>query len=391
MDFFYDLVYGRLDFYACGGFLELFMSCCKKNGVRLKNLKCSNGSVNGSMRRIDLENVLDAAKKSGMEIEISERFGFPDFFIRYRKRVGIPIGIFLFFVLTGMLSSFVWSVDISGTDIIPIEEFTMALQENGLKKGALCEHIQCDDIEFALSKKYPELLWINVFRAGSRVFVTVREREDISFEKEEIFSNIVASKDGEIVRADIFSGEGVLYPGTAVVKGDLLVSGIDTFRDGTVRFLDCEAVVKARTKNYINCCSAREIDVQRIEKCKDKYFLYFFGLKLPVNFVDKSDSFTQNGYFFSSGDVVYPLGIIREQHKTFAAEHISLSDKQAVLMAFYDFSVAAFELYRNADVLERKINISKTNGVTVDGEFFCVEDIALKKRFTVESDGTVIR
>lgn len=391
MELFYDLIYGRIDFQVDGGFLELFMSRCKKEDIRLKNVKREGETVYGAVRRIDLKNLYSAATVSGMNVKIIKRFGFPDIFIRYRRRMGIPFGIFIFFILTGILSSFVWSVDISGAEIIPLEEFTAALQENGIKKGALCERIQCDDAEFVLSKKYPELLWINVYRAGSRIFVTVREREDMSFEKEEIYSNIVAAKDGEIVRADIFSGEGILYPGTAVVKGDLLVSGVDTFKDGTVRFLDCDAVVRARTKNYVNCCSAKEIEVQKIEKCKEKYFLYFFGLKLPVSFVDKSDDFTENGYFFCSGDIIFPVGIIRQQHKTFVDEHISLSEKQAVLLAFYDFSVASFNIYKNTEVLERKISISTKEGATVDAEFLCIEDIAQKKRFTVESDGTVIR
>lgn len=392
MRFLYDAIYGRISFCAREGFCELFLSLCNEKEIQLENVKRREDGIDADVRRFELKKVFEAASSSGMNIKITRRRGLPDILIKYRKRLGIPFGILLFAVIIGWLGCFVWSVDISVSEnIIPYEEFVSVLEANGIRKGVLSRNIDYRDVEYILCEKYPQLQWINIRCVGSRIFVTARQREEQSFDKEEIYSNIVASKDGEIVRADIFSGEGVLYPGTAVVRGDLLVSGIDTFRDGAVRFLDAKAVINAITVNYVNCFSAREIQVKRTDYCKDRYLLYMFGLETVVLPCDKCENFTENAYFFSSSDVVFPLGIIRQNHKTMKAVSITLDEGQSSLLAFYDFSTASLALYEKVQVLEREISLNTEGGVSIDGRYKCIEDIAEKKRFTVESEDTPIR
>lgn len=378
-----DILFGRISFEISDGFTELFLSECKREDISLKNVRVRNNIITATVNRHELKRVYAAAKKSGNSVKILKRYGLPDFLIRYRKRLGIPCGILLFALILGFLGSFVWSVDIAGLESIPAEEIERVLYEAGIKKGALYENLQCKDAEYILYNEFPEISWVNVLPIGSRVFVTVKERTELSADDGSTYSNIIASKDGEIVRADIFVGDGFFYPGSAVEKGELLASGVINFRDGRVRFVDCEAVVLARTKNRINSFAPVKIEAWSEKKCKDNYFLYFFGLKVPLNLGVKGSDFTENGYFFDTADIIFPIGLIRRHYSQLNKKEINLSPSQAKLIAFFDFAENAVPLYESAEILERNITFSQGNVMSFEGSFLCVEDIAEKKIFTV--------
>lgn len=386
-----DILFGRISFEICDGFAELFLSECKRDDIHLGNVRIKNNTVTACVKRHELKRVYSAAKKSGNSVKILKRYGLPDFLIRYRKRLGLPCGILLFALILGFLGSFVWSIDIEGIENIPAEEIERVLYEAGIRKGALYENLQCKDAEYILYNEFPEISWVNVLPIGSRVFVTVKERTDLSADDSITYSNIIASKSGEIVRADIFVGDGFFYPGSAVEKGDLLASGVINFRDGRVKFVDCDAVVLARTKNQINSFAPVKIEAQSEIECKENYLLYFFGLKIPLGLGVKGSDFTENGYFFDTADIIFPVGLIRRHYTELNKKEISLSPAQAKLIAFCDFAENTVPLYETAEILERNITFSEGNVMSFEGSFLCVEDIAEKKIFTVNERETDLR
>lgn len=386
-----EIFFGKISFEVKDGFSDLFLSHCRKSGIVLNNLKISDNVISASVTRYSIENVFKAAEESGNTVKIIKRYGLPDVFIRYRKRLGIPLGLLVFAVILGFLGSFVWSVDISGTEKIPLENIERVLFETGIRKGALCENLQCRDAEFVLYNTFPEISWVNVLPVGSRVFVTVKERTDISADDSTVYSNIIAAKSGEIVRADIFVGEGFFYPGSAVEKGDMLASGVITFRDGRVKFVDCEGVVLARTKNTVNSFAPNRFEAMRTQVCKEKYLLYFFGLRIPLGVSVKAEDFTENRYFLTIPDIVLPLGLVRRHFVTLENKEIILEDCEAKLMAFYDFSKASLPLYKASQVIEREISFSDGDVVNFEAKYICVEDIAEKKIFTVNERDADLR
>ncbi len=379
-----DFVFGCVVFCAQGGFCEEFISECSKRKIVICNLKRNGGKICGSVHYHDMESIFSAGEKSGMEISITSRKGLPDFIIRYRKRFGIPLGLLIFTLITAVLHSVIWSIDITGLEKIPEEEIVSVLENSGIKTGVFSEAVNCKELEYSLYDTFDDISWVNVHITGTRMFVDISEVKEKEHLKTEDYSNIIALKDGEIINAEIFCGEGKLYPGTAVVKGDLLVSGIVNHRDGSVKFVDSEAKIFARTKNFVSSTIPLSFSVKKLGVCKDIYLLSFFGVRLPLGISVKADSFTENRYYFSNPGVIFPIGLIRKHTYSFEEEEICLEEKSALLLTFRDFSLSVLKVYKNCEILSKSISVKFSGNAEIYGDFLCVEDIALKKSFTVE-------
>lgn len=383
----HDLLFGKIIFTAKDGFRNMFFSLCRDYKISLSELSDKEGVLIFSVTQRDIAAVIKAAEKSAMTIEIIKRYGLPHLFYRYRKRLGIPIGCFVFMVIIRLLTLMIWSVEIIGNERISTEELNKILAVNGVVQGVFSDSIQSNDIEFILYNEFEELSWVKVYITGSRVFVEVRERDmEMPSEDNNQYSNIIASKDGEIVRADIFSGEGKIYPGTAVVKGDMLVNGVITFSDLSVKFVNSDAEVFARTKNHVSAGAGLTITASIPVDISYGMSLYFFGLTFPDVKNDKENYFTIDRKYFESADVVFPIGYMIKNQLFFSKGQIELSPAQAALLAFSDFSKASFEIYKNTEVLDRNISMDFSSEVRIKAEYQCVEDIALEQKFTVNEE-----
>ena len=381
---------GKAYFSAKNGFVDRFIENCKVNNITLKNVNIISDGITAEIYLSDRDKIFSIAEKSGMTIAIIKKSGLPYIYSKYSKRYGIPVGLILAVAVAVLLTSMIWSVEISGTEKIPQEMIVSSLEEFGVKRGVFSDTIQKKDVEFYLESSFEELSWVSVYCVGSRVFVEVREREpQLHDENEGVISNIIASKDGEVIRADIYQGEGKIYPGTAVVKGDLLVSGVVNMRDGSVKFVNSKADINALTKNVLNTSSAMKIRAEEVIFNKDIYTLYFFGLKLPLGFGDKENSFTENRYFIKSRDIVFPVGLLRKSYIQTSENEINLSGEKALLIASYDFAVSALGIYESTVVLSREIKYDFSDQITVEGNFICEENIALRKEFFVDDSGSI--
>ncbi|MBR3768410.1 MAG: sporulation protein YqfD [Clostridia bacterium] len=382
-----DILYGKITFSVKNGFCDLFLAECRKSGIPLFDIIKTDEGLKGFVRQKDLKALMKVCEKSGMELSVLSRKGLPNMFFRYRRRLGVPIGVLLFFCIIWVLSSMIWSVEITGLQKIPEETVVSLLEATGISKGVFSESLQCDDVEFFLANNLQELSWVSVYVAGSRVFVDIRERVDeTEITDAKNYSNIIAAKDGEVIRADIYEGEGKIYPGTPVIKGDMLVNGVVTFTDGSVKFVNSEADIWARTQNHISSSSAMNITAEKTVVCKDRYSLYFFGIKIPFGKSDKAENFTESKYFFESADIVFPLGVIRENFYELTPNQIEISDIKAALIAFSDFSKASMKLYGEAKILERDIKMYYSSQISIEAKYLCEENIALEKSFTVNSE-----
>ncbi len=381
---FSDFIFGLIHFYVSGGFADEFIENCSKSKALIFNLKRTGNEISGACRFSEIEKINEAAESSGMTLTVTKRYGLPHLFYRYRKRYGIPAGLLIFTVITAILHSVIWSVEISPTEFIPSEQIIETLKEAGFCEGVFSDTVSCKEAEYLLYEKFEDISWVNARITGSRLFVTVSEVKAKEKLKTDKFTNIVAGKDGEIINAEIYKGEGKIYPGTAVVKGDMLISGIVNHRDGSVKFVDCEGKIFARTKNFLQSSIPQKINVSRLKVCKDICFPVFFGITLKDVHNVKDLCFTESRYFCDGGDVTFPIGLIRKHIYGFEDVVLELTDNECALLCFRDFSFLSVKLYENAEILDAEISKTSENAAQFSGSFLCIEDIAVKKEFTVE-------
>lgn len=381
---FSHFVFGIASFIVKDGFPDEFIEYCSRQKIIIYNLRLTGNEISGSVHFADILSLTEAAEKCGMQLEITGRSGLPHIICRYKRRYGIPAGLLLFTVITAILHSVLWSIDITPTEIIPRERITEVLNEAGARVGVFTDTVDCKEAEYLLYDKFDDISWVNVRIAGTRMFVSISEVKKKEKLKKECFSNIVALKDGEIINAQIFKGDGKIYPGTAVVKGDLLVSGIKNHFDGSVEFVDSEAQIYARTKSYIASRIPSSVNVKIYSKCKDIYLPVFFGISPAEVLSVKTNSFTESAYYTDIGDVILPIGIKRIHKYTLEDAVLELTENEASLLCFRDFSFLCMGVYEKAEILESDISLSFEEAAELSGSFLCIEDIAHKKEFTVE-------
>lgn len=370
---------------ASDGFVDIFLSECRRKNIKIKDFHKQNDGLFFKIDYSEFNNLKKAAELSGMRLKIIKRKGLPILFFRYRKRYGIPLGLLLSLIIYFILSSMIWSIDIKGNIIVSDEELNYFLQENGIRTGQFSETISGNDLEFMIENSFENVSWVSASVIGSRLLIEIKEREiDPSESSDVLYSNIVAAKDGEIISADIFCGDGSFYPGSAVLKGDLLVNGVKTYNDGRVEFVRSSAVIKAVTHNHIISHSAKNIRIEKPENIKVKYYPIFFSLS-GITKDNENGYYSSTEYFIKSADIKFPIGIKRVNSAELKDSEIVLSDIQSLLISFADYSENCLELFKKCEILSRQTELTFEDNLSIEGSFKCIEDIAFEKEFTVDT------
>lgn len=381
-----ELARGRVAFRAEGGFPDLFLEECASSGAVLDEVKQDRGGLCACADERSFPLAGRAAERSGMSLTVTRRAGLPHLLRRYRRRVGVPVGILLGAVLLAALSGRVWEVTVTGNERVGGEEILDVLAELGVSPGVRTSGLDVKSAERGVQERLPQLSWIAVNLVGSKVTVEVREMiETPEMTDERDYANIVAAQDGLIVRADVLEGSGQPVVGSAVVKGDLLVSGIIEMRNGFQRFVNAKAVIKARTRTELSAQCPRKFTAERVAARREVPRIGFFGVCLPLRIPLKNSETETSDYLLRSRTTVFPVGVLFERCVLYENREIALSGKEATLVCFSVFSGQAYERYREAELLRREIAVAVKNGAAVvSAESECVEDIGERQPFSVD-------
>lgn len=282
--------FGYIKVRISGNNPERFLSLLTGLGIYYWNLKNEDGQYTLNMVARNFFKLKNPANKTATRVKILEKKGAPFHTMKYKKRHGIIFGLATFVVIILVLSGFVWTIDVTGNKTVQSELIYNTLSELGVKRGTYIRKINFIAIEERLILKVPELSWAGISLNGSKLSVEVRERvKKPDILPEGIPCNIVARKDGFILSMNVYSGQKMLKKGDSVVKGDLIISGILTDKNGNTALTHSKGSVIAQTEE------TREYIIPLKETIKDytgvnkKYYnLHFFSSKLPLHFKIKN-------------------------------------------------------------------------------------------------------
>lgn len=177
------------------------------------------------VRRRDVAEIQEIAQRAGVEIN-AVRTGLPALIKKHRLRVGIPVGALLAALMIILSSRFVWDIHISGNERVTDEEIEAALDGYGFRLGAYLPALDIEKICRMIVIENKDISWISVNIRGTVAHVEVRETKSASVEDVSEPSNLVASRDGQIVLVEAYGGKSEVKAGQTVKKGDILVSGV---------------------------------------------------------------------------------------------------------------------------------------------------------------------
>lgn len=188
--------------------------------------------------------IIFAMQAASVSCRTVSRKGLLSVLEKYRARVGLLVGVFLFALIVPLASGIVWQIDIVGNSILSEGDVLSALQGAGLTLGTRLSRIDTDSIERRTLLVEGRISWISVNMSGTTAYVEIRERIDADKpERTKPYANIVSCEDAMIVEIETYAGMATVRKGSYVRKGEMLINGIiyketlgtyPTYADGRV-------------------------------------------------------------------------------------------------------------------------------------------------------------
>lgn len=376
---------GYVEFSLYGKTPERFINLCSLNGINLWDSKPESYGLKGKMSVFDYKNIKKCAKKSKSRLKIKNKRGLPFFIRKYKSRVGIAAGAVLFVVITFFLSSFIWSVNITGLDNLSQQQVKKALAENGLSIGTYKGSMNIQKIQRDMIIEIPEIGWMSINVRDSCANVEIKEKAQVP-EMNDNFSpcNIKARCDGVITGFEISQGKGEIMRGSAVTEGQLLVNSVVEDKMGGVSFTHAQAKVYADVEVTKTFSMAMEnYLILPTENFTKRCSVSFLGFDIPVTFSNSNYDFSvkQNKSFFAVSERnTLPLGINEETELEYKYRTIELSKEQVREALMKEMSLYEVFCKQDSTVVSRGFSGGIAQGnYTLHVNYVFNEDIAVEQ------------
>ena len=372
---------GYVSFKAYGGFAERFINLCRLNNIVLWNLRCRDSVITACTDCRGYKKIRTVARKSGMRVRMQGKHGLPFFAERHSRRIGLVIGACLCASIVIILSTRIWSIDVIGNKRIPAETIIAVFEELGVKKGSSASKFDIGLTEIEAQKRLDGIAWLNMNISGSTVMIEVRETvESPEIDEDKTTpTDIVAARDGQIVILRPFNGTAEQITGTSVLKGDLLISGIEENGDKTVSFCRASGYVVARTNRKIKTAVQTEFKTFRIKESKKSYILDFIFFSIPLG--RQYDGAYKEKNFITINGVTLPVTLTACRKNYYEETEFVLTEKQATQLALHVFLAECAETFRYMQIEEYEIKFEDN---LITGEFTCLENIGKEQLMQIE-------
>ncbi len=377
--------FGYINFRAYGGFSDRFLNLCTRDAIPLWNIKNVKGNISASTTIEGYLSIRKPARKSGMKVICLEKKGLIFFMKKNKVRVGLLAGLIFCAGVTFLLSQFVWSVSLVGNISLEEDYILESFARHGIKVGVPISSLDETDAVSLVQSEIDELSWAAVNRKGTTVVIEVRERTaEPEMYDSETPTNLIASEDGVIVSIDALYGNEEVKPGSAVTKGDLLISGIITLADGTENTIHADGYVKALVKRE-KAFTGNEYEIFAQTKEKTRKSLFFFGVTIPLGRAVPQTFFTEHKSFVESRNTLLPVGYVTEYGAEYADQIEQPDACVQEKIALWQNACYVRELLGFSEIRNSSVKRNETGGKTkfvFSGE--CMQEIGVLQEIYVE-------
>lgn len=352
---------GYVVFVCTGGFPERFINLCALNGINLWDAKSVQGVLSAKTTVGCYRNIRKCVRKSGMKIRIRNKCGLPFLIRPYIKRKGIAVGMAISAVMLIFLCSCVWTFDVSGNEKFTDEQILALAQMYDIRIGTFRKRINPKEIQTDIKSKIEGISWFSVNTDGSHISLEVSE----SSGSDKIIDystpcNIVSGVDGELLSLEAHTGTPAIKPGSAVTKGDLLISGVMEKTDGTPYFVHARGTAVIRTKRNISAEVPYNTNVQKISEIKNRISVYIFGLQVPLGLQKNADFSISRSSMLDFRHKSLPVGFITDSYFYKTEENIVFSENKALLLACFSAFTQERKIMQNAGAESKIADVQNT-------------------------------
>ena len=373
---------GYVQFDIHGRFPERFINITSRSGVRLWNPRRCGEVISAAMYMSDYRRARSLARAAGVRLSVREKRGLPACAVRWRGRMGIAVGAFVFLLTVFVMSQFIWNIEITGLDTVSESELRAQLREHGLYIGAFRPAIDSPGVSRSVMLDNSKIGWMAVNISGSCAGVEVKEEAtppEIPNAREP--ANVKARRDGTILRIEASEGTAVIKEGSGVAAGQLVVSGVMEDKLGGARLVRANARVIARTRYAADfgVCDAPRLLLPDGEQ-GERRVLYLFGLRIPLSgfAAGASDSASsERTDLLRLMDTDLPVGIVTEHVSGWETTAVELNENSAKELLEKEAQLYELFTLSRCTVTAREYTLTHADGAyTLHAVFDCVEDIA---------------
>ncbi len=332
--------------------------------------------------------------------EIKKERGLPEILKRYRKRIGIPIGLIICAILLKLSTLYIWEVEVTGNSHVSDAEIIEGLEKLGCSVGTYIPSVDFYGICHEYILENEAISWVSVNMVGTTAQVEVIERYSKKPAEGEggngTPTNIIAARDGIIERVETYGGMTSCKAGEAVKKGQLLVSGVlDIGHEDEGKFI----LVRSRGSIYAETERTLEVSVplnstKKVYSGRENVYKYikFFGKMIKVkenssilegncDIIEKKRRIIlfEGSKFFDG--VALPLTVINGYREIYAEKEITLTQDEALAAARLLMTELFVKELGDAEILQRRASENMRIGengeeLVLTWDIVCIENIA---------------
>lgn len=365
-----------------GRFPERFINVTSRAGIRLWRVERHADGFTAAMYRSDWRRIRPLARAAGVKLKLLKKRGLPSFVFRWRDRVGIALGAFVFLLTVFVMSQFIWSIDVTGLETLSESEVRSLLRAHGLYVGAFTPAVDSHAVSRAVMLDNGRIGWMAVNITGSYASVEIKEEAtppQLYDAREPV--NIKARRDGTILRIEAGEGAVLLKEGSGVAAGQLVVSGVMEDKLGGTRLVRANARVIAATSYGAQF---------RVPACPElllpdgeggeRRTLCLYGLCIPLaGYAAESEEYAcaARSDALRLMDTDLPVGVVTERFTGWERKQMTLDDNSAKELLMKEARLyEAFTLSR-CTVTDRRYSLTRDEaGYRLSVVYSCVEDIA---------------
>lgn len=207
--------------------LNKFINNLWKNGIEVSHMrKTSLTSMVIDVNLSDYNRIREVSSKTRTSIRVIDRRGISFFIMKMKNRTALVAGIIVFIGLVYYLSTFIWAIDIEADKSLTPFELRKQVTSLGIKPGLRINQVNVYEIENKLVEKNPNIMWVRVRFEGARLKISTVERQSPpNLVTDDTPCDLVAGRDGEVVRVYTEAGVAQVKKGDIVNRGQVLVKG----------------------------------------------------------------------------------------------------------------------------------------------------------------------
>lgn len=330
------------------------------------------------------------AKKTGCRVRILRKRGIPFVLHRYKRRKTFIAGAVLFVFLFYFMTSFVWTVEVTGNNKLATQIILDKVSAVGVKPGVLKYRVNPHDVSNNLMLDIKELSWVSVVIKGTKVKIEVAEA--ISKPKlvpKDSPCDIVAIKDGVIKSIFVKAGLEGVKAGDTVEKGQVLINGTVPIKnqEDSPRVLHALGDVMARTwYDGRQKVETNVVEKIRTGETKDNISLVLFSKKIDLFHkkvpFGEYDKVNIEKSLSIGEDLVLPFGMVIERYyeNNMLEKEFDL-DAAKKIAADNAYKEAAEDIPENAQIVNSTVNFIEDEDGQIIAEVVieCLENIGCER------------